>query len=127
MWCFSSSHGARRENDRRKISHYDTFFDSLLPGNGGCPRVQSTKYKLYIEKYVLYVCAYYRFINYSNNCDIKMMMNHRRVTDLTNNFKRIYILLYSNISAGHPVRVMDWKNDGTPIRKQAGGQANGLL
>jgi len=37
------------------------------------------------------------------------------------------MLLYSNVSAGHPVRVMDWKNDGTPIRKQAGGQANGFL
>lgn len=56
-----------------------------------------------------------------------MMMNHRSVTDVTNNFKRIYILLYSNVSAGHPVRVMDWKNDGTPIRKQPGGQANGFL
>lgn len=51
------------------------------------------------------------------------MMNHRHVRDVTNNFKR----MYSNFSAGHPVRVMDWKNDGTPIRKQADGQANGFL
>jgi len=42
---------------------------------------------------------------------------------LTNDFKPIFILLllYSNVTTGHLGRVMDWKNDGTPIRKQAGG------